>query len=190
MIPLPNTPGVFNYTAPAYSNFRHTTIPSIKIDQLINPKMKLSGYYSATKTFSPQNNGFTEAVYRAAAAERVWRRPYALTWIRRSLRRCCCTSAPVICTRPILRPLPLTTRSSCFPDGVPFTASNFFPYMAGMYSTNGGGWSGGGGFPGVTNTGVAFTLTPVANDYKPTFNANLTWVQGQPYLQAGGDSAV
>ena len=33
MIPLPNTPGLFNYTAPGYSNFRHTTIPSIKIDQ-------------------------------------------------------------------------------------------------------------------------------------------------------------
>ena len=60
MIPMPNTPGVFNYTAPGYSNFRHTTIPSIKVDELISAKMKLSGYYSATKTFSPQNNGFAE----------------------------------------------------------------------------------------------------------------------------------
>ncbi len=60
MIPLPNTPGVFNYTAPGYSNFRHTTIPSIKVDELLSEKIKLSGYYSATKTYSPQNNGFTE----------------------------------------------------------------------------------------------------------------------------------
>src|ERR1700722_8227427 len=52
MIPMPNTAGVFNYTAPGYSNFRHTTIPSIKIDELLSQKMKLSGYYSATKTFS------------------------------------------------------------------------------------------------------------------------------------------
>ena len=33
MIPAANTPGLFNYTAPGYSNFRHTTIPSVKMDQ-------------------------------------------------------------------------------------------------------------------------------------------------------------
>ena len=80
---------------------------------------------------------------------------------------------------------PTYDQKQLFPDGIPFTASNFFPYMAGMYSTNGGGWSGGGGFPGVTNTGVAFTLTPVANDYKPTFNANLTWVKGNHTYKLG-----
>ena len=60
MIPAVNSPGLFNYTAPIYSNFRHTTIPSIKIDHSLSDKMKLSGYYSATKTFSPQNNGFPQ----------------------------------------------------------------------------------------------------------------------------------
>jgi hypothetical protein len=34
MVPLPNTPGLVNYTAPGYSNFRHTTIPSVKMDYL------------------------------------------------------------------------------------------------------------------------------------------------------------
>ena len=67
----------------------------------------------------------------------------------------------------------------------PLLRATIFPYMAGMYSTNGGGWSGGGGFPAVTNTGVAFTLTPVANDYKPTFNANLTWVKGNHTYKLG-----
>src|SRR5213078_2351336 len=61
MIPQPNTAGtVFNYTASSYSNYRHTTIPSVKIDHSLNDRMKLSGYYSATKTFSPQNNGFPQ----------------------------------------------------------------------------------------------------------------------------------
>ena len=60
MIPMPNSPGLFNYTAPGYSNFRHTTIPSVKMDELISEKLKLSGYYSATKTLSPQTNGFPE----------------------------------------------------------------------------------------------------------------------------------
>ena len=71
MIPLPNTAGFSNYTAPGYSNFRHTTIPSVKIDQTISSKMKLAGYYSATKTFSPQTNGFAEPYTAAAAAERT-----------------------------------------------------------------------------------------------------------------------
>ncbi|HEY1239937.1 MAG TPA: carboxypeptidase-like regulatory domain-containing protein, partial [Bryobacteraceae bacterium] len=60
MIPQPNAPGLLNYQAPAYSNYRHTTIPSVKIDQNISAKMKLAGYYSATKTYSPQTNGFTQ----------------------------------------------------------------------------------------------------------------------------------
>src|SRR5262249_2268688 len=55
MIPTPNPAGLFDYTAPGYSNFRHTTIPSLKIDQIISAKIKLAGYYSPTKTFSPQN---------------------------------------------------------------------------------------------------------------------------------------
>jgi TonB dependent receptor len=53
-----------------------------------------------------------------------------------------------------------------------------------MYSLIGGGWTGGGGFP-VTNTGVAFSLTPVQNDLKPTFNTNLTWVKGNHTYKLG-----
>src|ERR1700733_2321631 len=62
MFPSPTSAApVFNYAVPGYSDYRHTTIPSIKIDELISSKMKLSGYYSATKTFSPQTNGFSGA---------------------------------------------------------------------------------------------------------------------------------
>jgi Carboxypeptidase regulatory-like domain/TonB dependent receptor len=184
MIPMPNTPGVFNYTAPGYSNFRHTTIPSIKVDELISEKMKLSGYYSVTKTYSPQNNGFTE--------------PYTALQPQNALSQTIRLNLDTTLSPTLLLHLgagylhtsnpqtaPAYNQKALFPDGVPFTASDFFPYMAGMYSTNGGGWSGGGGFPGVTNTGVAFTLTPEANDYKPTFNANLTWVHGNHTYKLG-----
>jgi Carboxypeptidase regulatory-like domain/TonB dependent receptor len=184
MIPMPNTPGVFNYTAPGYSNFRHTTIPSIKIDQNISSKIKLAGYYSATKTLSPQTNGFSE--------------PYTALQPQNALAQTIRLNLDATLTPTLLLHLgagylhtsnpqtaPNYDQKQLFPDGVPFTASNFFPYMAGMYSTNGGGWSGGGGFPSVTNTGVAFTLTPVANDYKPTFNANLTWVKGNHTYKLG-----
>jgi hypothetical protein len=184
MIPLPNTPGVFNYTAPGYTNFRHTTIPSIKIDQNISAKVKLAGYYSATKTFSPLNNGFPQP-YTARQPQDALSQtirinldttlsPTLLLHIGAGYLH---TSNP--------QTAPNYDQKQLFPQGVPFTASNFFPYMAGMYSTNGGGWSGGGGFPSVTNTGVAFSLTPIANDYKPTFNANLTWVKGNHTYKLG-----
>ena len=59
MFPMPNNPSpVFNYSIPGFSDYRHTTIPSIKIDELLSAKLKLSGYYSVTKTYSPENNGF------------------------------------------------------------------------------------------------------------------------------------
>jgi hypothetical protein len=184
MIPLPNTPGLLNYTAPAYSNFRHTTIPSIKIDQSISAKTKISGYYSATETNSPQNNGFTEpytALQPQAALSQTTRinldttiSPTLLFHVGIGYLE---TSNP--------QGAPNYDQHQLFPDGIPFTANNYFPYLAGMFSANGGGWTGGVGFPGPGNTGVAFTLTPIAHDYKPTANTNLTWVKGNHTYKLG-----
>ncbi|HXP87277.1 MAG TPA: TonB-dependent receptor [Bryobacteraceae bacterium] len=183
MIPMPNAPGLFNYDVPAYSNFRHTTIPSIKIDHIISAKMKLSGYYSANKTLSPQNNGFTE--------------PFSAVQSQNALAQTIRLNLDTTLTPTLLfhigagylhtsNPQPGVPydQKQLFPDGVPFTASNYFPYLAGMFSTNGGGWSGGAPFPS-TSTGLAFTLTPIANDYKPTFNTSLTWVKGNHTFKMG-----
>ncbi len=60
--PAPNISGgglLNNYAIPAYGNFQHTTIPSIKIDQVLNSQMKLSGYFSMTEQNSPNANGFS-----------------------------------------------------------------------------------------------------------------------------------
>ncbi|HEX4274727.1 MAG TPA: carboxypeptidase-like regulatory domain-containing protein, partial [Bryobacteraceae bacterium] len=184
MIPQPNSPGLTNYTAPGYSNFRHTTIPSFKIDHNISEKLKLAGYYSATKTYSPQTNGFPQpftALQPQNALSQTMRvnldytiTPSLLLHLGAGLLY---TSNP--------QTAPVYDQKQLFPQGLPFSASNFFPYMAGMYSVLGGGWSGGGGYPGVVNTGVAFTLTPHAWDTKPTFNANVTWVKGNHTFKLG-----
>lgn len=76
--------------------------------------------------------------------------------------------------------------NNLFPQGVPWRVP-YFPYMAGMYSTIGGGWSGGGPFP-TGNTGVAFTLSPAAYDIKPTFNTNMTWVKGNHTFKVGASA--
>ncbi|HEY6340812.1 MAG TPA: TonB-dependent receptor [Bryobacteraceae bacterium] len=183
MIPLPNTAGLFNYTAPAYLNFRHSTIPSIKIDHSITSKVKLSAYYSLNHQFSPQNNGFPEP-YTALQAQHS-----TANTVRLNLDT---TLTPTLLLHVGAGYLELSNPSGApqynqkqlFPDGVPFTAGNYFPYMAGMFSTNGGGWTGGGGYP-VTNTGVAFTLSPELHDYKPTFNASVTWVKGNHTYKLG-----
>jgi hypothetical protein len=37
----------------------------------------------------------------------------------------------------------------------------------------------------VVNTGGAFTFTPEADGYNPTFSTNLPWVQGNPSYKLG-----
>jgi hypothetical protein len=183
MIPMPNAPGLFNYTIPAFSNFRHTTIPALKIDHNLSAKMKLAVYYSANKTFSPENNGFTE--------------PFTALQPQNSLAQTTRVNYDVTLTPTLLlhigagylhtsnpQTAPQYNQNQLFPDGIPFAVSNFFPYIAGEYSLVGGGWTGGAAFPG-TNTGVAFTLTPEQNDYKPTFNTAMTWVKGNHTYKLG-----
>jgi len=42
-----------NYAIPAFDNFRHTTIPSVKIDHSLSSAIKISGYFSQTHTVYP-----------------------------------------------------------------------------------------------------------------------------------------
>ena len=43
LFPAPNNASpVFNYSVPGFNDYRRTTISSIKIDELISSKMKLS----------------------------------------------------------------------------------------------------------------------------------------------------
>jgi hypothetical protein len=184
LVPLPNTPGLVNYTAPGYANFRHTTIPSVKIDHIINAKMKLSGYYSATKTLSPQNNGFPQP-FSTLQSEN-----YLAQTIRLNLDE---TLTPTLLLHfgagllhmsyPQNGPTYDQAANHLFPQGVPYPAQNFI-YLSGMSSTLGGGWSGGGGYPTNTSTSYFFNA-PSQYDIKPTFNANLTWVKGNHTYKLG-----
>jgi hypothetical protein len=184
MIPQPNSPGLLNYTAPGYTNFRHTTIPSIKIDQAISQKLKLSGYYSAIKTYSPQTNGFTQ--------------PYTALQPQNAFSQTIRVNLDYVVTPSLLlhfgagllytsnpQTAPAYNQAGLFPQGLPFSDPNFFPYLAGAVSGLYGGFSGGGPYPGVQNTGVAFTLTPKAWDTKPTFNTNATYVKGNHTYKLG-----
>ena len=184
LVPLPNSPGLTNYTAPGYSNFRHTTIPSFKIDHIITSKMKVAGYYSATDTNSPQNNGFPQP-FSTLQSER-----YLAQTIRLNLDE---TLTPTLLLHvgagllyfnyPQNGPTYDQAAQHLFPQGTPFPAQNFI-YLSGMYSALGGGWSGGGPYPTNVSTGYFFNA-PFQKDIKPTFNATATWVRGNHTYKMG-----
>src|SRR5262249_24595825 len=72
MIPLPtNNNLVKNYVIPAYPNFRHTTIPSFKVDHNFDQKNHMSWYFQKTHTESPTANGFTQSFTSAIAQNDV-----------------------------------------------------------------------------------------------------------------------
>ncbi len=52
LIPMPTRPGLINNYLPSYPSVRHTTIPAVKIDELLGSKAKLSFYWSFTHTDS------------------------------------------------------------------------------------------------------------------------------------------
>lgn len=188
LFPMPNNPSpVFNYTVPGYSDYRHTTIPSIKIDELISSKIKLSGYYSATKTYSPQSNGFEGPLL-----------PLSTSTVQNALAQTARLNLDDTVTPTLLLHFgagllhttnpsvtPTYNQSSLFPQGTPFPA-NYFPYLSGL-DTNAflfAGFSGGGGFPSSTNT-ASFFEAPFEEDVKPTFNANATWIHGNHTFKLG-----
>ncbi|MBV9769887.1 MAG: TonB-dependent receptor [Bryobacterales bacterium] len=186
MFPMPNAPGLFNYAVPGYSDYRHTTIPSIKVDQLISSKLKFSAYYSATKTLSPQTNGFsqpfTTVIPQNALAQTVRLNlddtitPTLLLHFGAGLLHT---------TNPSVNPPYDQAANNLFPDGVPFPGKNF-PYLSGLFASSflPAGFSGGGPFPASTST-ASFFEAPFEEDVKPTFNASATWIKGNHTFKLG-----
>ena len=52
LIPEPTRSGLINNYLPSYPSVRHTTIPAVKVDELLGSKAKLSFYWSFTHTDS------------------------------------------------------------------------------------------------------------------------------------------
>ena len=185
MFPTPNTPGLFNYTAPGYSDYRHTTIPSLKVDELISAKLKLSVYYAATKTLSPQNNGFPQ-VFTAAIPQDALAQTARVNLDD--------TVTPTLLlhfgagllhtSNPSVSPFYDQAANNLFPQGVPFPGKNF-PYLSGLDASSflPAGFSGGGGFP--TGNTTSFFEAPGQFDIKPTFNASATWIKANHTFKLG-----
>ena len=179
-----------NSIQPAFSNYRHTTIPSIKIDQNLSTKIKVSGYYSQTYTYSPNTNGFAEELSPATPQE-----SRAQT-IRVNFDD---TLTPTLLLH--LGVGLLYFDQNQYPPSFDagqilgwgpnqqYPANNIMPQVAGLSSFFEGGMNLGAGFFAPT-PGVGFAADQDEKEYKPTANANLTWVKGKHTFKFGGEMVI
>ena len=191
LIPAPNVPGasVNNYHIPGYSNFRHTTIPSIKIDHSISATMKLSGYQAVTRTESPSTNGFAastlsviptdDTTYTTRINFDYTMRPTLLLHLGAGLLY-------------FQHPQFTTTypQSNYWPSNAQFAANQYAPSIGAAYNFFTGGVSMGTGLFGGTGPGAPGFANVYLKDIKPTFNASMTWVKGNHTIKWGGELIV
>ena len=190
LIPLPNVPGlVNNYAVPGYANFRHTTIPSIKIDQSLSPTMKIAGYMSVTRTESPSANGFATQTLNTIPTDDT-------TYTTRI--NFDDTLKPTLLLHLGIGLLyfqhPQYTQhfdqSAYWPTNAQFAANTYAPSIGAATNFITGGMSMGTGLFGGTGPGAPGFANVNLRDVKPTANASLTWVKGNHTYKAGAELVI
>jgi hypothetical protein len=177
-IPLPlNNQLVNNYPIPAYSNYRHTTIPSLKLDHNISSKLKVAWYYSENRSYSPNADGLPAPITAATPNDSVTRTtrlnfdetitPTMLLHVGAGLMYLNQSQ------------LSAALDQSTLGWGANFSASQLFPQIVF------GGDNQRGGF---TYTTSVFAPYEYFKDVKPTFNSSLTWVRGNHSIKFGGEA--
>jgi hypothetical protein len=185
----PTETGLANNTLlPPWSNYRHTTIPSIKIDQNVSSKMKISGYYSATRTYSPNANGYTNL--EEPATPQVQNSQTIRVNFDDTLTPTLLLHLGIgllYFDQPEYPPSVNAAQLLGWAPNQTYPANNFMPNLAGLSSIFDGGLAVGGLFGGP---GVGFAADQDAKEIKPTANANMTWVKGNHTFKWGGEMVV
>ena len=184
-----SNPGLNNNTLQApFSNYRHTTIPSLKIDQNVSSKIKVSGYYSMTRTYSPNANGYTNL--EEPATPQVQNSQT----IRANFDD---TLSPTLLLhvgigllyfdQPQYPPSVNAGQLLGWGPNQQYPANNFMPNLGGLGSFFSGGLAVGGLFGGP---GVGFAADQDEKEIKPTANVNMTWVKGNHTFKWGGEMVI
>jgi len=185
----PTTGGLVNNSLqPAFSNYRHTTIPSFKIDQNVSSKIKVSGYYSATRTYSPNTNGYTnleEPATPQVQNSQTIRLNYDQTITPTLLLHI--GVGLLYFDQPQYPPSVNAGQLLGWTANQQYPANNFMPNMGGLSSFFAGGLAVGGIFGGP---GVGFAADQDEKEIKPTANVNMTWVRGNHTFKWGGEMVV
>ena len=179
---------VNNSLQPPFSNYRHTTIPSIKIDQNLSSKMKLSGYYSTTRTYSPNANGYTNL--EEPATPQVQNSQTIRLNFDDTLTPTLLLHVGVgllYFDQPQYPPSVNAGQLLGWSANQQYPANNFMPNMGGLSSFFAGGLAVGGLFGGP---GVGFAADQDEKEIKPTANVNMTYVHGNHTFKWGGEMVV
>lgn len=183
LIPLPNGPGLVNNYLPSYPSVRSTTIPALKLDQLISSRGKLSFYWSSTQTdsqFSPifgNSEGYPLPITQARGTfihSKIFRLNYDHTL-----------------TPTLLLHFGAGYQQNNFFDDAPVlnynaaqqlgltgaTIARNFPNFTGLNSPTGAGGAHDLGPPGQTHSFLE----------KPSANASATWVKNNHTLKMGAE---
>ncbi|HYR86235.1 MAG TPA: TonB-dependent receptor, partial [Terriglobia bacterium] len=179
MIPLPtNNNLVNNYQIPGYTNFRHTTIPSFKIDYNFNDKNHLSWYFHQTHTVSPSANGFTQPFTEAISQDEM-----NYTTRLNYDRTISPTTLLHVGVGYFQYNWPQVLQD--FDQSTLGWAKNYdvkmFPNIGGIFNGARGGFSPGIGFN---------LLDKYLKDIKPTANTNLSMVKGNHSYKMGAELIV
>lgn len=179
MLPQPNVPGLLvnNYRVPAYTNFQHTQVPTLKLDHNLSSSIKISVFYSANHQYSPGANGYTQGFTAATPNEslsQTTRVNYDQTLTPTLLMH---FGAGLLHTR-IDTVGASYNQSDLFGANV-FDISTQFPNI-----TPGSDFSKGGSNIAMGNSSFALWQ----KDLKPTFNNSFTWVKGNHTFKFGGEA--
>jgi hypothetical protein len=178
LLPLATNPAalVNNYAVPAYTNFTHTEIPTLKLDHNLSPSQKVSVFYSANRVYSPAANGYTQvfsSVEPTNQLSQTTRVSYDQTISPRLLMH---MGAGLVQTT--LYNLPANfDQTSLFGSNTFYVPQ--FPAFTGISDTT----KGGNNITLGTGFGAIFQ-----KDTKPTFVTSFTWVKGNHTFKFGGEA--
>ncbi len=192
----PNASGLINNYLPAYDSIRHTDINSIKVDQMLTSKAKLSVYFERNHTYSP----YSQALFADGL-------PFEITagfgntfWNYSSRVNFDYTLTPTLLLHVGLGyvnqhgPTSFTAATDGFnPASIGLTGTfdtGRFPNISGLLSAVGtGGMQSMGPFvsdgaPGCITCGAGLF------SFRPTGNTSLTWIKGNHTYKAGTEIIV
>src|ERR1700733_14326731 len=189
LIPSAQNGNAINNLIPTYDAVRHTTIPALKIDQLLGSKQKISFYWSKTRTYAPYSPiyGGSEGLPSPITADRG-------SFIGGPVER---VNYDSTVTPTMLIHLGAGYQQDNFFDDAPTitynsvtqlgltgaTIARNFPIFQGMCSAATGC---------TTAAGGTMNMGPVAGQThsfweKPSANGSVTWIRGNHSYKMGTD---
>jgi len=180
LLPQPTNPAalVNNYNVPAYTNFTHTEIPTLKLDHNLSSTTKVSVFYSANRIYSPAANGYTQVFSNAEptnSLSQTTRINYDQTITPTLLMH---LGAGLLQTTLYTLPSATYDQSQLFGNNT-FYIPNQFPNITPGFDASKGGSN--------VSMGVGFSAL-FQKDTKPTFNNSFTWVKGNHTYKFGGEA--